>query len=123
MPPEEEKQPSLQERNAVIAAVETMLVTEANKHAGDPGTILPRRLSNTEYDLSIRDLTGVPIRATAEFPADPAGGEGFDNTGEALGMTPNLLTKYLAAAQTVSQHLVLNPDGISFAPLTTNAKS
>jgi hypothetical protein len=116
MPPEDEKQPSLQERNAVIAAVETMLVTEANKHAGDPGSILPRRLSNTEYDLSIRDLTGVPIRATAEFPADPAGGEGFDNTGEALGMTPNLLTKYLAAAQTVSKHLVLKPDGISFAP-------
>jgi hypothetical protein len=116
MPPEEEKQPSLQERNAVIAAVETMLITEANKHAGDPGSILPRRLSNTEYDLSIRDLTGVPIRATAEFPADPAGGEGFDNTGEALGMTPNLLTKYLAAAQTVSQHLVLKPDGITFAP-------
>jgi hypothetical protein len=116
MPPEDEKQPSLQERNAVIAAVETMLVTEANKHAGDPGSILPRRLSNTEYDLSIRDLTGIPIRATAEFPADPAGGEGFDNTGEALGMTPNLLSKYLAAAQTVSQHLVLKPDGITFAP-------
>jgi hypothetical protein len=116
MPPEEERQPSIQERNAVIASVENMLAAEANKHAGDPGTVLPRRLSNTEYDLSVRELTGVPIRATAEFPADPAGGEGFDNTGEALGMTPAQLTKYLAAAQTVSQHLVLKPGGISFAP-------
>lgn len=116
MPPEDEKQPSLQERNAVIASIETMLIAEANKRAGDPGTILPRRLSNTEYDLSIRDLTGIAIRATAEFPADPAGGEGFDNTGEALGMTPSLLTKYLAAAQGVAQHLVLKPDGITFAP-------
>ena len=116
MPPEDERQPSIEERNAVIGAVETMLVAEANKHAGDPGNILPRRLSNTEYDLSIRDLTGVPIRATAEFPSDPAGGEGFDNTGEALGMTPAQLTKYLAAAQTVSQHLVLKPGGLSFAP-------
>lgn len=116
MPPEDEKQPSLEERNAAIAAVEALLITEADKHAGDPGAILPRRLSNTEYDLSIRDLTGVPIHATAEFPADPAGGEGFDNTGEALGMTPSLLTKYLNAAQVVSQHLVLKPDGIAFAP-------
>jgi hypothetical protein len=116
MPPEDERQPSILERNAVIAAVETMLVVEANKNAGDPGGILPRRLSNTEYDLSIRDLTGVPIRATAEFPADPAGGEGFDNTGEALGMSPAQLNKYLAAAQTVSQHLVLKPGGFSFAP-------
>ena len=90
MPPEDKPQPTLEERNAVVAAIETILLAEAKKHAGDPGVVLPRRLSNTEYDLSIRDLTGVAIRATAEFPADPAGGEGFDNTGEALGMTPSV---------------------------------
>ncbi|HET6880201.1 MAG TPA: DUF1592 domain-containing protein, partial [Pirellulales bacterium] len=50
------------------------------------------------------------------FPPDPAGGEGFDNTGEALGMSPSLLKKYLAAAQHVSEHLVLKTDGIAFAP-------
>lgn len=116
MPPEDKPQPTLDERNAVVAAIESILLAEARKHAGDPGVVLPRRLSNTEYDLSIRDLTGVAIRATAEFPADPAGGEGFDNTGEALGMTPSLLNKYLAAAQFVSEHLVLKPDGLAFAP-------
>ncbi|WP_145092254.1 DUF1592 domain-containing protein [Anatilimnocola aggregata] len=117
MPPEDEPQPTLEERNAVVAAIETILIAEAKKHAGDPGIVLPRRLSNTEYELSLRDLTGVAIRATAEFPADPAGGEGFDNTGEALGMTPSLLNKYLGAAQFASQHLVLKPHGIAFAPL------
>ncbi len=116
MPPEDKPQPTLEERNAVVAAIETILLSEAKKHAGDPGIVLPRRLSNTEYDLSIRDLTGVDIRPTAEFPADPAGGEGFDNTGEALGMTPSLLTKYLGAAQFVSEHLVLKPRGIAFSP-------
>lgn len=116
MPPEDKPQPTLEERNAVVGAIETILLVEAQKHAGDPGIVLPRRLSNTEYDLSIRDLTGVAIRPTAEFPTDPAGGEGFDNTGEALGMTPSLLTKYLGAAQFVSEHLVLKPQGIAFAP-------
>jgi len=77
---------------------------------------LPRRLSNTEYDLSIRDLTGVAIQATREFPVDPAGGEGFNNTGEALAMTPSLLNKFLGAAQHVADHLVLKPSGITFAP-------
>ena len=61
-------------------------------------------------------MTGVDIRPTKDFPADPAGGEGFDNTGEALGTSPNLVKKYLAAAQHVADHLVLKPDGISFAP-------
>jgi hypothetical protein len=116
MPPEDKPQPTLEERNAVVAAIESILIAEAKKHAGDPGVVPPRRLSNTEYELSIRDLTGVAIRATAEFPADPAGGEGFDNTGEALAMTPSLLSKYLGAAQFASQHLVLKPHGITFAP-------
>lgn len=116
MPPRDKLQPTLEERNAVVAAIEAILLVEAKKNAGDPGLVLPRRLSTTEYDLSIRDLTGVAIRATAEFPVDPAGGEGFNNTGEALGMTPNLLSKYLGAAQFVSEHLVLMPSGIRFAP-------
>jgi hypothetical protein len=116
MPPEDEPQPEISERQAVTEALQAILLEEAKRHAGDPGVILPRRLSNTEYDLSIRDLTGVDIRPTRDFPVDPAAGEGFDNTGEALGVSPNLLKKYLAAAQEVSDHLVLKTSGISFAP-------
>ncbi|MCA9104319.1 MAG: DUF1587 domain-containing protein, partial [Planctomycetales bacterium] len=116
MPPEDSSQPSVTESNEMIAAIEAILLVEAQKHAGDPGVILPRRLSNTEFDLSVRHLTGIDIRPTRDFPADPAGGEGFDNTGEALRMSPSLLKKYLGAAQHVADHLVLKPDGIFFAP-------
>lgn len=116
MPPKDAKQPSIDESNAVVARVNGILLSRAIEHAGDPGVVLPRRLSNTEYDLSIRDLTGVDIRPTKDFPPDPAGGEGFDNTGETLRMSPNLVRKYLAAAQLVADHIVLTPNGISFAP-------
>lgn len=116
MPPEDEDQPSIEEREAVLAAVSSILLVEARKNAGDPGVVLPRRLSNTEFDLSVRDLTGVDIRPTREFPADPAGGEGFDNTGEVLAMSPGFLSKLLGASEHVADHLVLTPDGISFAP-------
>ena len=116
MPPKGERQPGIEKSNAVVSAVEAILLKQALRNAGDPGVILPRRLSSTEYDLSIKHLTGVDIRPTRDFPADPAGGEGFDNTGEALSMSPNLLKKYLAAAQDVANHMVLKTDGISFAP-------
>jgi hypothetical protein len=116
MPPEDSLQPSITESQQVITAIEALLITAARKHAGDPGVILPRRLSNTEYDRAVRDLTGIDIRPTRDFPVDPAGGEGFDNTGEALRMSPNLLKKSLGAAQSVSEHLVLTPTGIVFAP-------
>ena len=116
MPPEDANQPTIDESNAAVAAVESILIEDARKNAGDPGIVLPRRLSNTEYDLSVRELTGIDLRPTKDFPADPAGGEGFDNTGEVLRMSPNLVKKYLSAAEHVANHLVLKPDGISFAP-------
>lgn len=116
MPPEDASQPSIEDSNAAVAAIEAILLAEARKNAGDPGNVLPRRLSNTEFDTTVRELTGVDIRPTKDFPADPAGGEGFDNTGEALRTSPNLVKKYLAAAQLVADHLVLKPDGVSFAP-------
>ncbi len=115
MPPKGSSQPEIEQSNALLNAVENLLLEEARKHAGDPGFVPPRRLSNTEYDHSIRDLTGVDIRPARDFPADPAGGEGFDNTGEALSMSPNLLKKYLSAAQQVADHLLLKTDGVTFA--------
>ena len=78
--------------------------------------MLARRLSNAEYNYTIRDLTGVDIRPTREFPVDPANTAGFDNSGESLTMSPALLNKYLQAAREVANHMVLTPDGFDFAP-------
>ena len=78
----------------------------------------PRRLSNAEYNYTIRDLTGVDMRPTREFPVDPANPAGFDNSGESLTMSPALLNKYLQAAREVGDHMVLTPDGFDFAPLS-----
>lgn len=116
MPPAEARQPTLEESQAFVKAVRSVLITAARKQAGDPGVILPRRLTNTEYDLAVRDLTGINIHPTHDFPPDPAAGEGFNNTGEALSMSPSLVKKYLTAAQRVSDHLVLRTTGLSFAP-------
>ena len=94
----------------------TCSTSEAERNAGDPGTVLARRLSNAEFDYTIRDLTGVDIRPTREFPVDPANEAGFDNSGESLAMSPALLKKYLAAARLVADHVVLKPEGFVFAP-------
>ncbi len=110
------KQPTPESRNAVIAWIKAMRTQEAKKHAGDPGIVLPRRLSNAEYNYTVRDLTGVDIRPAREFPVDPANQAGFDNSGESLSMSPALLNKYLQAAQFVANHLVLQPSGFTFAP-------
>ncbi len=116
MPPKPLPQPSDEARKQVIDWIQAVRMDEARRHAGDPGTVLVRRLSNSEYNYTIRDLTGVDIRPTREFPVDPANQAGFDNTGESLTMSPALLNKYLQAAREVGDHMVLTPDGFDFSP-------
>ena len=117
MPPEKAKtRPTNDERNAVIGWLKAVRDREAERNAGDPGPVLARRLSNAEYDYTVRDLTGVDLRPTREFPVDPANEAGFDNSGESLTISPALVKKYLAAARAVADHLILQPDGFAFAP-------
>ncbi|HVK10975.1 MAG TPA: DUF1587 domain-containing protein, partial [Gemmataceae bacterium] len=120
MPPKDAKQPTDAERTRLKTWVRTHLKTAAKAHAGDPGRVVLRRLSNAEYTYTLRDLTGIPTLDPAkEFPVDGAAGEGFTNTGDALVMSPALLTKYLDAAKGVANHAVFLPDGMRFSAKTT----
>lgn len=116
MPPEDAKQPTAAERAAVVAWIQSVQAEQARKNAGDPGVVPVRRLSNSEFDYSVRELTGVDIRPGKTFPIDPANEAGFDNTAESLNMSPALLAKYYEGARLVADHMVLTPQGIAFAP-------
>lgn len=117
MPPKNAaEQPTIEQRNTIVEWIKAARQFEATRNAGDPGTVLARRLSNAEYNYTIRDLTGADIRPTDTFPVDSANEAGFDNSGESLTMSPALLNKYLQAARQVAEHLVLLPEGIAFAP-------
>lgn len=120
MPPKDAPQPSDAERKQLQGWVRSFLTLEAKARAGDPGRVVLRRLSNAEFTYTLRDLTGVgSLDPAREFPVDGAAGEGFSNTGNALVMSPALVTKYLDAAKEVSRHAVLLPDGIRFSAATT----
>ena len=70
--------------------------------AQDPGRVTARRLNRTEYSNTIRDLLGVDFRADKYFPTDDSG-DGFDNLGEVLTVSPVLMEKYLSAAERISR--------------------
>jgi mono/diheme cytochrome c family protein len=117
MPPKKaNRHPSDDSRRQIAHWFHTALDYQTKQNAGDPGVVPVRRLSNAEYDYTIRDLTGVDIRPAKEFPMDPANTAGFDNSGESLVMSPNLLNKYLHAAHVVASYAVLKPHGFEFAP-------
>lgn len=118
MPPEDAPQPSQAEREQLLDWITAALDAEAAARAGDPGHVTLRRLSNTEYDNAVRDLTGVDLRPTQarEFPVDSVGGEGFANVGDAMPVTPELVERYHHAARDVAARVVLLPNGFRFSP-------
>src|SRR4051812_47616933 len=85
MPPADAPvQPSPELRKKMVDWIQSLSDFQAKQNAGDPGPVLTRRLSNAEYDYTTRDLTGLDIHPTKEFPVDPANEAGFDNSGESL---------------------------------------
>lgn len=120
MPPKKKRQLSPDQRNALLAWARGMLGEVARRHAGDPGPVVMRRLSNFEYTWTLRDMTGVnSLDPAREFPVDGAAGEGFTNAGAALVMSPALVGKYLDAAKEIAAHAVFLPDRIAFSESTT----
>jgi hypothetical protein len=72
---------------------------------------MSRRLTRAEYERTIRDLVGLRLDLARDLPADGAGGEGFDSTGDTLFTSPLAIEKYLAAAEAVVQAVLPDDDG------------
>ncbi len=68
----------------------------------NPGRPALHRLNRTEYANAIRDLLGLEIDATLLLPADDST-HGFDNVADVLGVSPELLESYVAAARKISR--------------------
>lgn len=101
MPPDDKPQPKTEEVASLRAWIEAHLsLPDANGHR-NPGRVTIRRLNRTEYNNTIRDLFGINFRPADDFPSDDVG-YGFDNIGDVLSLSPLLLEKYLAAAESVA---------------------
>lgn len=117
MPPEKAKPLSPDDESAITGWVQQSLDALAEANSGDPGPVTMRRLTNAEYDNTIRDLTGRDFGLAREFQTDGGGGEGFTNTGDTLFMSPAALDKYFAAARKLADHATIMPGtGIVFHP-------
>ncbi|MEI9896483.1 MAG: DUF1592 domain-containing protein [Chthoniobacter sp.] len=106
MPPDEEKQPTLEEREKIMKWIDLVVFTVDPDHP-DPGRVTIRRLNRVEYNNTIRDLVGVDFQPADDFPADDSG-YGFDDIGDVLTLPPVLFERYLAAAEKVMSLAILN---------------
>ena len=117
MPPKKAEALTPDEAEGITGWVKHSLDALAEANSGDPGPVTMRRLTNVEYDNTIRDLTGRDFELAQEFQTDGGGGEGFTNTGDVLFMSPAAIDKYFNAARKLADHATIMPGtGIAFHP-------
>lgn len=107
MPPVDEEQPTEKEVDAVTTVLKAALATFDCSAEQRPGRVTLRRLNRAEYNNTIQDLTGLKITPAEDFPADDVG-EGFDNVGDVLTISPVLLEKYLNTAEAIASQVMSN---------------
>jgi hypothetical protein len=115
MPPKESGELVAADRETLLAWLAPGLRAAIEANAGDPGDVTLRRLTNAEYDATIRDLTGIDFGLGREFEPDGGGGEGFANIGDVLFVNPGQFDRYLSAARRIADHAAILPGtGIVF---------
>jgi hypothetical protein len=102
MPPKGLPRPSQTEIAAASRWIESQFDRADAAAKPYPGRVTARRLNRAEYNNTVRDLLGVNFRPADDFPQDDSG-YGFDNIGDALSLSPVLMEKYLAAAETIAR--------------------
>ncbi|MBC7805132.1 MAG: DUF1592 domain-containing protein, partial [Akkermansiaceae bacterium] len=108
MPPMGSPMPTDAERDKLVTYIESSF-SVADCKLNDPGRVTMRRLNRSEYNNTVRDLTGLDLRLSDDFPSDDVG-YGFDNIGDVLSLSPILMEKYLSAAGKVAQAIVSAPE-------------
>lgn len=104
MPPVDVPRPDA-EIDALISFLESEFERADALVPPDPGSVVARRLNRAEYTNTIRDLLAIDFRADRNFPTDDSG-EGFDNIGEILTVSPVLMEAYMNAAERIASSTI-----------------
>ena len=99
-------QPTTEERLRLIQWIDDAINNLDWSEYRNPGAVTIPRLNRSEYNNTIRDLTGLDLRPADSFPQDGPGESGFRNDREGLFVAPLLAEKYLGAAKRVVDALV-----------------
>ena len=103
MPPAGSPRPAEATYRAVASWLETEIDTVALA-SPDPGRGETfHRLNRAEYHAAVRDLLAVDVDVAELLPADDTFEHGFDNNGDVLSISPDLVSRYLSAARRISR--------------------
>jgi cytochrome c5 len=100
MPPKGKPRPAAHETKALIDWIDGRVAAAERARNARQGLAVMRRLTQVEYENTVRDLLLVDVELKEVLPADTVVG-GFDTSAEALHFSSYLLANYVEAAELV----------------------
>jgi hypothetical protein len=112
MPPDSEKSPAADERAAVVGWMRAALRDELRPRESGLTVGLPtlRRLTNVEYQNTMRDLLGLELKLADDLPKDPFKPYTFTNTAEFMRLGPEQLDAYRDAARRAMASVIVDSE-------------
>ena len=110
MPPEDEPQPSPADRAAIIKWIDDGLREQSKKASEVAIAPTARRLTNFEYQNTMRDLLGFELKLIDNLPVDPVKPYKFNNTAELMRMGPEQIDRYLESSRRAMASAIVDPE-------------
>ncbi|MFM8570726.1 MAG: DUF1592 domain-containing protein [Pirellula sp.] len=107
MPPEDEPQPSQQERTILLKWIGQALHSARSRPTPRNGSM--RRLTVSQYDRTIKALLGIDRNLADILPPDAISKDGFTNQANMLVMNPLQLENYLQIAEQAIDCAIVDP--------------
>jgi hypothetical protein len=107
MPPEDEPRLPEGSRQRLTSWLRMNLDAAAKARLSTGGQGVMRRLTRYEYANTLRDLLGMDLDYARDLPPEPASADGFQNNGQALGVSADQLEYYLAIARDALSKAIL----------------
>ncbi|MGB0745314.1 MAG: DUF1587 domain-containing protein, partial [Opitutales bacterium] len=110
MPPENRTQPDPAERAAVIKWIDEGLRNAIELQIGKASVPLARRLTNFEYQNTMRDLLGFEFNLIDSLPEDPLKPYHFNNSADFMLLGPEQVRQYLEFARKALASAIVDPE-------------
>jgi mono/diheme cytochrome c family protein len=110
MPPADQLQPSDDQRRSVMKWIETGLREAISQSPRSRATASTRRLTNFEYQNTMRDLLGFELNLSQYLPEDPAKPYRFNNTAEFMLMGAEQVERYQDLARRAMASAIVDPE-------------
>ncbi|MCP4945775.1 MAG: DUF1592 domain-containing protein [Planctomycetaceae bacterium] len=110
MPPQEVKQPSNEERQAMVDALTAALRKAMESKRSTGGRNVLRRMTAYEYNNTLRDLLQLDLRYAIDLPPEGVAKEGFKNNSGVLGTSALHIEYFERIARSALERIILVPD-------------